>query len=388
MKVELCPVRHAIIVDGGEHRLPDLSFRLLDLLVSRSPDPVAFAEIEQTVWNAQVTRETIKQRVTLLRERLEQIGMDGTVIEAVRNHGYRTTLQKAPDEPAPRKPARATLAVAGSLTLIALAATGIGWSQRPAHDGSPSVLAVIASPPAPPSDPAEWEALRRNMVRAISKFENVQVTDRLPASGARPDFIVRLGPERSGADPGLATELVDGTTGAILFAEAYPQPSAGFDRAVMHFSNNVHAHVTALSARGAGLGDYARAQYADAYRLWRSGDRQSLLGARAPLKVLADDPRAQVLARSLLARVQSDLVLRFGEPAGLARQAELDTRALIARQPGNGDLRYSLARTLLAQGKREEALDALRIAQRTMPFLARDIVAIEGTLEGSPDGGD
>ena len=41
----------------------------------------------------------------------------------------------------------------------------------------------------------------------------------------------------------------------------------------------------------------------------------------------------------------------------------------------------SAAGTLLAQGKRDEALDELRIAQRTMPFLARDILAIERSSE-------
>lgn len=55
MRVELCRTRRAIIADGHTHRLPDLSFRLLDLLVSRAPEPVSFADIEQLVWNAQVT---------------------------------------------------------------------------------------------------------------------------------------------------------------------------------------------------------------------------------------------------------------------------------------------------------------------------------------------
>lgn len=96
---------------------------------------------------------------------------------------------------------------------------------------------------------------------------------------------------------------------------------------------------------------------------------------------MARDPDANRIARSLLARVQSDLVMRHGEPVRIAREAEADLRALIAGAPGAGDLRYSLARTLLAQGKRREALEELRIAQRTMPFLTREIVAIERGAE-------
>lgn len=377
MKLELCRVRHAIMVGGEPHRLPDLSFRLLELLVSRAPDPVAFAEIEQTVWNAQVTRETIKQRVTMLRESLEQIGIDGGAIEAVRNHGYRTTLKEsvAESEPAP-SPRRSTAWVAG-IVLILAAASVLAWQFRDAGSVSIPVVAVALAAPAPGSNVAQAQALRREVVRAISKFESVQVTDRVLPPGKAPNFLVGLSLEAPGGDPKLATELVDGATGAVLFAERYSVSPADAERAVLHFANNVHAHVSAFSSGSGAMSEDTRARYAEAYRLWRLGDRQSLLGARKNLAALVDEPETNQIARSLLARVTADLVMRHSEPVALARQVELDIRALIARRPGVGDLRYSLARTLLAQGKRDEALDELRIAQQTMPFLARDIIAIE-----------
>lgn len=375
MKLELCRVRHAIMVGGEPHRLPDLSFRLLELLVSRAPEPVAFAEIEQTVWNAQVTRETIKQRVTMLRESLEQIGFDGGAIEAVRNHGYRTTLLESVAEPVPAAPPRRWTAWAAGIVLILAAAGVLAWQFRDPGTVSRPVVAVALASPAPGSDVAQAEALRREVVRAISKFEGVQVSDRVPQPGEAPNFLVRLSFEGPEGDPKLATELVDGATGAVLFAERYAVSPADAERAVLHFANNVHAHVGAFSSGT--MSDDTRARYAEAYRLWRLGDRQSLLGARKSLTALADEPEVTLIARSLLARVTADLVMRHGEPVALARQAELEVRALIARRPGVGDLRYSLARTLLAQGKRNEALDELRIAQQTMPFLARDIKAIE-----------
>ncbi len=377
MRVELCRVRHAIIVDGHAHRLSDLSFRMLDLLVSRSPDPVSFAEIEQVVWNAQVTRETIKQRVTMLRDNLEQIGIEGSAIEAVRNHGYRTSLQISVVEPDLSWSARRKAGLAAGLVLMLGAATFLAWPQRDTEGAAKPLLAVVAGSPASGSDPAEVDALRRDVVRAISKFEGVHVIDRLPAEGTEPDYLVRLSLESSEQDRKLATELLDQTTGTVLFAEQYDLSSPQTDRAVLHFANNVHAHVSAFSAGGGEISGEARARYSEAYRLWRLGDRQSLLGARKMLAGLAGEPGTNLMARSLLARIQSDLVLRHGEPEAVARQAELDIRALIARQPGVGDLRYSLARTLLAQGKREEALDELRIALRTMPFLSREISAIE-----------
>jgi DNA-binding winged helix-turn-helix (wHTH) protein len=381
MKLELCRVRHAIMVGGEPHRLPDLSFRLLDLLVSRAPDPITFAEIEQTVWNAQVTRETIKQRVTMLRESLEQIGIDGAAIEAVRNHGYRTTLQESVAEPAHASPPRRWTAWAAGIVLFLAAAGVLAWQFRDSDTVSKPVVAVALASPAPGSDAAQAEALRREVVRAISKFEGVQVTDRAPPPGEAPIFLVRLSLEAPGGDRKLATELVDGATGAVLFAERYAVSPAVAERAVLHFANNVHAHVSAFSPSSGKVPDDTRTRYAEAYRLWRLGDRQSLLGARKSLAAMADEPEATLIARSLRARVTADLVMRHGEPAALARQAELDIRALIATRPGVGDLRYSLARTLLAQGKRDEALDELRIAQQTMPFLARDILAIESSSE-------
>lgn len=386
MRVELCQVRRAILANGHAHRLPDLSFSLLDLLISRAPDPVSFADIEQFVWKAQVTRETIKQRVTLLRESLEQIGIDGTAIEAVRNHGYRTFLQMSEAEPARASPLRNRFGLAACVVLLLGAGILTAWQYRDAGDTTKPVLAVVATSPAAASDRAEAEALRRDVVRAISKFEGVRVIDRLPASGTGPTYLVRLSLENTGPGRKLATEFVDGRAGTVLFAERYAVSSSQSDRAVLHFANNVHAHVGAFSAGGGRISDDARARYAAAYRLWRLGDKQSLLGARGILQDLASDPDANLIARSLLARVQSELVLRHGQPEAVAREAELDVRALIARQPGAGDLRYSLARTLLAQGKREEALDELRIAQRTMPFLNREIMAIEkGTEARRPE---
>lgn len=383
MKVELCRERHAIIVDGAAHRLPDLSFRMLDLLVSRAPEPVSFADIEQTVWNAQVTRETIKQRVTLLRDSLAQIGIDGAAIEAVRNHGYRTSLQMSAAEPARGWPLRRTIGWAAGLVLVVAAALLLAWQHRQTDNAAKPLLAVMAAP-SPGDDPADAATLRRDMVRAISKFEGVEVIAGRPSSGAAPAYVVRLSLEDAGQDQRFAAEFVDGRTGAVLFAERYHVSPAQTDRAVLHFANNIHAHVSAFSAGSDAMSDGARARYAEAYRLWRLGDRQSLLGARHGLDALAGDRDASLIARSLLARVQADLVLRHGEPIALARRAERDMRTLIARRPGVGDLRYSLARTLLAQGRREEALDELRIAQRTMPFLSREIMAIEGQSEVQP----
>lgn len=361
---------------------------MLDLLVSRAPDPVAFADIERIVWDAHVTRETIKQRVTLLRESLAQIGMDGTAIEAVRNHGYRTTLVMREAQPARAWPVRRMIGLAATTALAALAALFLTWQGRDTHDAAKPLLAVIVDPAAPGSDTVQAEAVRRDMVRAFSKFGGVQVIDRLPSPGAAPAYIVRLSLDTSANKGQLATELVDGGTGVVLFAERYPVSATQSDRAVLHFANYVHAHVSAFSGGGEGMSEESRARYAEAYRLWRLGDRQSLVGARNSLAALADGADASVMSRSLLARVQSDLVLRHGEPIALARTAELNIRALIARHPGLGDLRYSLSSALLAQGKRQEALDALRVAQQTMPFLSRDVMAIEGRSRHQPGTSD
>lgn len=380
--LRLCRRRRVVAVGSQELRLPDLSFRLFDLLASRAPNDVSYAEIEQVVWNAGVTRETIKQRVKLLRESLAQLGAPEMTIEAVRNVGYRTTLDIGLIEPRRWHAGRRLPFAWIAIVVVAAVAILIAVLARSTDTIPPPALLVESAAPPAGVDLAAWEGARRLLVRDLSKVEGIRIVDRLPQDRNAPALLTRLALDRDGAGLRLSTELVDGKSGAILFAENYRYDPRNVDRALAHFANNAHAIITALSLQLGSNGftpqpDAVRATYARAFQLWRQGDRQSLGAAHSILQELLADRGDVPLAASLLTRVKADLVLLHDADIGLAREARHDAARLVAARPDIGEFRYSLARTLIALRDRGAALDQLRIAQRTMPFLSRDIQALE-----------
>ena len=381
--LRLCRRRRVVAAGSQEVRLPDLSFRLLDLLASRAPDNVSYDEIEHTVWNAQVTRETIKQRVKLLRESLAPLGASETPIEAVRNVGYRTTLEIGLIEPRPWRfgPPVPSAWIAAIIVVATVAILITALSRSTDTIVPPTLLVESAAPPAG-VDAGAWEGARRMLVRDLSKVENIRVIDR-PAKGREtPALLARLALDRDSAGLRLTTELVDSRSGSILLAENYRYDPRHVDRAFMHFTNNAHAVITGLSLQLGSAGfapqpGAVRASYARAFRLWRQGDRQSLDAASSILQGLLAARGEVPLATSLLARVKADLVLSHGADIELAQEARRDTARLVTARPDIGEFRYSLARALLALGEHPMALEQLRIAQQTMPFLSRDVQALE-----------
>ncbi|NIJ65004.1 DNA-binding winged helix-turn-helix (wHTH) protein [Sphingomonas leidyi] len=379
--LRLCRRRRSVRDGSREVRLPDLSFRLIDLLASRAPADVTYAEIESAVWQAQVTRETIKQRVKLLRDGLAPLGVPEHAIEAVRNIGYRTTLSIGLVETPERRDDRSFILAAVAAALALMAAVAVHLLARPT--GTALVPTLLVESLAPPADvdPAGWEGARRSLVRDLSKIDGVRVLDR-PTPGKPPSLLARLALDRDGNDLRLSTELLDGPSSAVLFAESYRYDPASVDRSLTHFASNAYAVITALSLQLGDEGmpvqpDAVRSDYARAFGLWRRGDRQALIAARSILERLLAERGALPVVQSLLVRVKADLVLGHVGDAALAREARQEAERLVAAHPDIGEFHYSLARALLALGRREAALDELRIAQRTMPFLSRDVAAIE-----------
>ena len=82
--------RQSVKRDGQLIELPDLSFRLLAVLVRRAPDNVSKDELIQDVWGSVVVGdETLAQRVRLLRQALGEGSQGSKYISSVRGRGYR-----------------------------------------------------------------------------------------------------------------------------------------------------------------------------------------------------------------------------------------------------------------------------------------------------------
>lgn len=387
--LEVCDARRTVRYNGREARLPDLSFRLLRLLGERAPEPVPFAEIEQRVWNAQVSRETIKQRAKMLRDSLAGLGLrDG--VESARSVGYRLTLpletyDRSMSEAPWRRTRRVGIAAAGlAACAVALA---VYLVQAGGGGADPLTLAVRSEPAraAPAASAAAWDSARRILARDLSRLSGLAVVTG-DGEGRRTDLVI--GMERIVTDgrEAMALELVETDTGVVLWAETYPLNEGSWDRAVSHFVADIHAQVEALGLR---LGQDGFPQqprkvqglYLSAASLARSGDEADLLAARSRLeRALATRPRF-ALARALRTRIDSRLVLEHGHDPALARAALAEARSLVADHPELPEFRRALATAQMANGDLRGALQNLRRAQRDMPFLRRDILALERRIE-------
>lgn len=115
------------------------SFDVLALLLCRSPEAVSVAELLDTVWAGKVvTRDTVKQRVKVLREELPSTVRDG-LIQNVRGYGYRmVAVEREAGPPATR---RRWLALAG--TALVLFGAGAYMISRPPPLTLPLVIGVL-----------------------------------------------------------------------------------------------------------------------------------------------------------------------------------------------------------------------------------------------------
>lgn len=393
--LEVCDARRTVRFGGREARLPDLSFRLLRLLGERAPEPIPFAEIEDRVWGAQVSRETIKQRAKMLRDSLAGLGLrDG--VESARSVGYRLTrplrTYERPVSGAPWWRARRVRFAAAGLAACALVLILYLLQGGRGAEADPLTLAVRSEPasaPAPASA-AAWDSARHLLVRDLSRLSGLAV---VAADGEDRVTDLVVGMERIVLDgrEALALELLETDSGVVLWAETYPIADGSWDRAVSHFVADIHAQVEAL---GLQLGQdgfpqqprKVREAYLSAASLARSGEEGDLLAARARLESALEMRPGFALARALRARIDARLVIGHGHDPAVARAALVEAQSLVEEHPDVPEFRRALATAQIATADLREALQNMQTAQRDMPFLRRDVLALERriALEDAP----
>lgn len=88
--LELDTDQHRLSRQGRDLKLSKLTFRLLQVLASAAPALVTKDQLAKRVWAGRmVSRETIAQRIKLLRTALQDDAQDPRYIEVVRGQGYR-----------------------------------------------------------------------------------------------------------------------------------------------------------------------------------------------------------------------------------------------------------------------------------------------------------
>jgi DNA-binding winged helix-turn-helix (wHTH) protein len=393
--VDLCARTQGVRFAGREAKLPDLSFRLLQLLSERAPAPVSFEDIERVVWAAHVTRETIKQRAKLLRDALVALGLPEEAIAAVRSVGYRLTVPAGVYD-APVRGAglarlrdwRAFAAAGGFAVAIAAAALIAGGLWRQPLDALQ--IEIVQAPATTEVDPQALSNVSRDLANYLTRVEGVDVLAAPSSAGRASDLIVDFAIAGPQTDARLSLRLVDRHSGLILWAEDYPFDASDYDRSLAHFASNVHANVETLSLKLGRNGQErqpraAREEYESVLALTRGAGEPDLLVAQRRLDVLLAQRPAFALARALRVRVVADLVLRHGHDPRLAAGAVAEARSLVEAYPFAADFKYTLARAQLAAGDGAGALRNLYSAARDLPFLERDILALEREMrEASP----
>lgn len=89
--------RHLVTFSGKSVQLQPLSYRLLEALAEVPEQVHSVADLTDKVWRStQVSSETLKQRIFVLRKALNEAGIEGLSIQAVRGEGYRLLI--TPDE--------------------------------------------------------------------------------------------------------------------------------------------------------------------------------------------------------------------------------------------------------------------------------------------------
>ena len=393
--VEVCIARRTVRVSGRETKLPDLSFRLLRLLGERGPEPVTFAEIEQSVWGAQVSRETIKQRVKMLRDSLASLGLRGGVASA-HSVGYRLTrplvLYEGSVEMGPWWRSRRIGLAAASLTVCAGAI--IFYLVQPAREAAaePLTLSVLSNPAtasAQSSTPA-WEGARRVLIRDLSRLSGLAVVSS-DGSEQPTDLVVEMERIPLAGREMMALELKETGSGVVLWAETYPLNETSWDNSVSHFVANTHSQIEALGLK---LGQdgfpqqpkKVQALFLSATSLARSDAEADLLVARARLDAALAMRPTFALARALRARIDARLTMEHGHDLALARRALAEARSLVDAYPEVPEFRRTLATAQIAAGDLQEGLGNLEIAQRNMPFLRRDILVLKHRMEAERGG--
>lgn len=90
--LRLDPVTREVRYREREITLSKLSFDLLHVLLRAAPSALSVDEILQQAWpNRVVSRQSVKQRVKLLRDQLSEQGCDPGFVSSVRGFGYRVS---------------------------------------------------------------------------------------------------------------------------------------------------------------------------------------------------------------------------------------------------------------------------------------------------------
>jgi len=249
--VEIDTGRRRVRRGSKELRLGKLTYELLELLAESAPDVVTREQVVQRLWGGRlVTRDTLKQRVKLLRDGLGDDAEEPRFIGIVRGHGYRLLCDVEKLGTAPGGWRRApALGRAAALILAAGVVAGGYWLSR-AAEWTPNSLESALQRDAPArsiavlpfqnlsvgsGDGGFVDGIHNDLLTQLAKIESLKVISSTSVAGYREaaksmrEIARELGVvtvlegsvQRAGDQVRINVQLIDAQTDEHLWAERY-----------------------------------------------------------------------------------------------------------------------------------------------------------------------
>lgn len=223
--------------------LPDLSFRLLKILLERAPAMVSKDELVAEVWGAVVVSdETLMQRVRLLRQALGDDSQNPRYVASVRGRGYRlaSPVEEIPQPSrSPSRP-RTRRWLLGAAIVIALSlAMGLLIGTR--DDAPPGIRTLAVLPFTDLSEEGSFgffaDGMQEELLARLAALDDVAVLSRTSVerfrgtTNAIPDIAASLDADAviegsvrlNDNQLRVTVQLIDGRSDEHLWAESYDE---------------------------------------------------------------------------------------------------------------------------------------------------------------------
>ena len=249
-----------IIVDLTQHRvsrgdaeleLGKLTYELLVLLAAAAPAVVTHDELARRLWDGRfVSRNTMKQRISLLRQALSDDAQSPRYIDAIRGHGYRLIPDVAPlyadDEQNSGLATRASIrshatrfrtsVTVGLAILLAITAVLLIWPSRDSEPLANSIALLPFENLGPdPKDAYIAVGIHDELITQLGKLSGLRVIGRTSVLAAAtkgwtiPEIAEMLDVETvlegsvyvSGDTIRISARLIDPSTGVALWTNSY-----------------------------------------------------------------------------------------------------------------------------------------------------------------------
>ena len=229
---------------GGERvELPELSFRLLEVLIAHAPGSVGKDELIREVWgDVVVSDETLAQRVRLLRQALKEDRQKPRFIASVRGRGYRLicSVEPASSSLTPNSLRWKWTAVAALIAVAILASQYFDSSPDDTAINLPTAQNVIAVLPFQDLSPDRShrffaDGMQEELLARLSKLRELSVVSRTSVERYRdsdtslPQIATELGAAtvvegsvRVDEDKlRITVQLIDGISDVHIWAKTY-----------------------------------------------------------------------------------------------------------------------------------------------------------------------